>query len=46
VIDDVAISVGVDFGFAPFPFFFGNIVYVFELLGSKVLQVNNVEKIP
>jgi len=36
----------VDFGFSSFPFHFCNIIDMFELLGGKVLQVDDVEKIP
>jgi len=45
VIDNVTIGVGVDFGLVPFPFFFGNVGDAFEVLGSKVLQVDNIEEI-
>jgi len=46
MINNIAIGVGMDFGFTLFPFLFGNVGDTFELLGTKVLQVNDVEKIP
>jgi len=45
MVNDVAISVCMNFGFSPFPFLFCNIIDAFELLRCEVLQVDNVKKI-